>query len=60
MENTKKIKIKLIKSCIGATDRQIATIKALGLRHMQQEVEHVASPAICGMVDKVCRWLEVK
>lgn len=55
----KKIKIKLIKSMIGATERQIKTLHALGLCKMQQEVEHVATPQILGMVSKMQRWIEV-
>ncbi|MFZ2958970.1 MAG: 50S ribosomal protein L30 [Candidatus Ozemobacteraceae bacterium] len=56
----KKVTAKLIKSPIGATVRQRATIKTLGLRHLHQEVVHVASPAILGMLEKVGRWLVVK
>lgn len=55
----KKIKIKLIKSMIGATQRQVKTLQALGLRKMQQVVEHVATPQILGMVSKMQRWIEV-
>ena len=55
----KKIKIKLIKSMIGATERQVKTLHALGLRKMQQVVEHVATPQILGMVSKMQRWIEV-
>lgn len=56
----KEIKIKLIKSFIGATERQRNTLKALGLRKMQQEVTHKATPQILGMVDKIQRWVEVQ
>lgn len=56
----KKLKLKLIKSMIGANERQVKTLHALGLRKMQQEVEHVATPQILGMVSKMQRWLEVK
>ncbi len=56
----KKVTIKLIKSMIGATQRQRQTLRALGLRRMLQEVEQVATPQILGMLDKVQRWVEVK
>jgi len=56
----KKVTIKLIKSMIGATERQRLTLQALGLRKMQQEVEHVATPQILGMLTKIQRWVEVK
>ncbi|HNX76679.1 MAG TPA: 50S ribosomal protein L30 [Candidatus Rifleibacterium sp.] len=55
----KKIRLKLIKSMIGASQRQVKTLHALGLRKMQQEVEHVATPQILGMVSKMQRWIEV-
>ena len=56
----KKITIKLVKSMIGANERQVRTLHALGLRKMLQEVEHVATPQILGMVSKMQRWIEVK
>jgi large subunit ribosomal protein L30 len=56
----KEIKIKLIKSFIGATERQRNTLKALGLRKMQQEVTQKATPQILGMIDKIQRWVEVQ
>ncbi|MDD3000516.1 MAG: 50S ribosomal protein L30 [Candidatus Riflebacteria bacterium] len=55
-----KIKIKLVKSMIGANVRQVRTLHALGLRKMLQEVEHTATPQIMGMVSKMQRWIEVK
>ncbi len=57
---SKTVTVKLIKSSIGATERQKRTIHALGLRRMQQEVTLPANPAILGMIKKVERWLEVK
>ncbi|NLM16266.1 MAG: 50S ribosomal protein L30 [Candidatus Riflebacteria bacterium] len=59
MSEPKKIRIKLVRSKIGATVRQKRTLEALGLRKLQQEVEHVATPQILGMVNKMQRWLEV-
>ena len=56
----KKVTVKLIKSMIGATERQRNTLQALGLRKMQQEVEHTATPQILGMLNKIQRWVEVK
>jgi large subunit ribosomal protein L30 len=56
----KKIKIKLVRSMIGASERQVRTLKALGLKKMLQEVEHTATPQIMGMVSKMERWIEVK
>ena len=60
MEN-KRITVRLIKSSIGATERQKRTLIALGLRRMHQEVTHDATPAVLGMVNKIQRWVvEVK
>lgn len=56
----KKVTVKLVKSVIGATVRQKATVRALGLRKMAHEVTHVDTPQIRGMITKVQRWLEVK
>ncbi len=48
-----KIKIKQTKSKIGAPERQKRTLAALGLRKMQQTVEHDDNPVIQGMIRKV-------
>ncbi|MCL1615295.1 50S ribosomal protein L30 [Bacteroides sp. ET71] len=47
------IKIKQIKSRIGAPVDQKKTLDALGLRKLNRVVEHEATPSILGMVDKV-------
>ena len=60
LREEKKITIKLVKSMIGANERQVRTLHDLGLRKMLQEVEHVATPQILGMVSKMQRWIEVK
>jgi large subunit ribosomal protein L30 len=48
-----KIKITQTKSKIGAPERQKRTLAALGLRKMQQTVEHDDTPVILGMIRKV-------
>jgi large subunit ribosomal protein L30 len=48
------------KSAIGYTKRQKATIKALGLRKLNQTVEHDDSPEIRGMINRVSHLLAVK
>ncbi len=48
------------KSAIGYTQRQKATIKALGLRKLHQTVEHKDSPAIRGMINRVSHLVAVK
>ncbi|MCB9017599.1 MAG: 50S ribosomal protein L30 [Prevotellaceae bacterium] len=47
------IKIKQIKSKIGAPKKQKATLEALGLKKINSVVEHEATPQILGMVEAV-------
>ena len=56
----KKIHITLVKSPIGYSKNQKSTIEALGFRRMQQTVEHVDSPALRGMVNKVSHLVKVE
>ena len=46
-----KIKISQVKSLIGSTKSQKATMEALGIKKMHQTVEHEATPQIIGMVN---------
>jgi large subunit ribosomal protein L30 len=50
---TKKLRVTLVKSVIGYSKRHQATVRALGLRHINQTVVHDSSPAILGMLAKV-------
>lgn len=54
-----KIKIKLIRSKIGKTEKQKRTIEALGLRKIGQIVEKEDTPQIRGMIKKVSHMVEV-
>ena len=56
---TNKIKIKLVKSLIGSSEKQRKVVRALGLTKKDQVVEHSESATIMGMVDKVSHLLEV-
>ena len=47
------IKIKQVRSRIKCPAVQKRTLDALGLRKMNQIVEHTATPQILGMVEKV-------
>ena len=47
------IKIKQVKSRIKCPAVQKRTLDALGLRKINQVVEHKATPQILGMVEKV-------
>ena len=53
IETVKKIQITLVKSAIGYSVKHKATIRALGLRRMNQTVEQVDSPVVRGMLMKV-------
>ncbi len=55
-----KLKITQVKSSIGATKRQKATLAALGLRKLNQTVEHEATPQIIGMTQKMRHLLSIE
>jgi large subunit ribosomal protein L30 len=56
----KIIRVTLVKSPIGYTKDQKATVKALGLRRMHQTVEHKDNPAVRGMIRKVVHLVQVE
>jgi|TARA_X000000368_G_scaffold271793_1_gene215481 large subunit ribosomal protein L30 len=53
MAKNKKIKITLTKSPIGYKQKAKRTLEALGLKKMNQSVEHDVTDSIMGMVDIV-------
>lgn len=55
-----KIKVTQVKSKIRRPQRQKRTLEALGLKKMNQVVEHDASPAILGMVHTVKHLVSVE
>jgi len=55
-----KLKITQVKSSIGATKRQKATLASLGLRKLNQTVEHEATAQIIGMTKKMGHLLSVE
>ena len=55
----KKIKITLVKSLIGSTEKQRRVAKALGLTKKDQTVEHENSAVIMGMVNAIPHLLKV-
>lgn len=54
------IKVKQVRSAIGRTKTQKLTLEALGLKKLNQVVEHEATPSILGMVDAVKHLVEVQ
>ena len=57
---TKIVRITLVRSPIGYSERQKNTVRALGLRRMNQTVEQEDSPALRGMLAKVSHLVEVQ
>lgn len=55
-----KITITQVKSVIDRSQRQKDTIKALGLRKMNQTVTKEASPQVLGMINKVKHLLKIE
>ena len=51
----KQIKIKLVKSLIGASEKQRRVVAGLGLTKQNQVVEHYNSATILGMVNNYIR-----
>jgi large subunit ribosomal protein L30 len=56
----KTLRVTLVKSPIGFTKDQKKTVLALGLRRMNQTVEHKDTPAMRGMLFKVTHLLRVE
>jgi len=56
----KKIRVKQVRSQIRRPQDQKRTLEALGLRKLNQVVEHDASPTILGMVNKVQHLISVE
>jgi len=56
----KSLHITLVKSPIGYSRRQKATLRALGLRRLGDVVEQADTPVIRGMVNKVSHLVSVE
>jgi large subunit ribosomal protein L30 len=55
-----KIRVRLIRSTIGALPRQRATVRSLGLRKIGSAACHEANPVILGMVRTVSHLVSVE
>ena len=55
-----KLRIKWVKSSIGYSKRQKATIKSLGLRRLGDTVEWKDDPVTRGMINRVRHLVEVE
>ena len=58
--SNKALRVTLVKSPIGYNKSQKATVRALGLRRMNQTVEHKDSPAVRGMLNKISHLITVE
>ncbi len=56
----KKIRVTQVRSKIRRPQNQKRTLEALGLRKLNQVVEHDATPTILGMVNKVKHLISVE
>jgi len=56
----KTLQITLVKSPIGYSERQKKTVRALGLRRMNQTVEQVDTPVLRGMLARVSHLIQVE
>jgi large subunit ribosomal protein L30 len=55
-----RLRITYVKSFIGYSKEQKATVRALGLRRLGQTVEKDDTPVVRGMIDKVRHLVQVE
>ncbi len=55
-----KLKVTLVKSVIGSSESQKATVKTLGLKKINSIAEHSDTPQIRGMLRKVNHLVKVE
>ncbi len=58
--SARTLRVTWVRSAIGYTKDQKATVKALGLRRLHQTVEHKDTPALRGMLNKVIHLLKIE
>ncbi|MEA3335829.1 MAG: 50S ribosomal protein L30 [Chloroflexota bacterium] len=56
----KVVRVTYIKSTIGYSEKQKATVRALGLRRLGDTVEQANTPVIQGMINKVGHLVSVE
>jgi len=59
-QSSKRVRVTYVKSAIGYNVKQKQTIEALGLRRLQQVIEHPDTPAVRGMLNKVSHLVQVE
>ncbi len=56
----KMVRITYVRSAIGYSEEHKATIRALGLRKLNQSVLHADTPVLRGMLRKVNHLVEIE
>lgn len=56
----KQIKLTLVHSPIGYTERTKKTVRALGLKRLHFSIVHQDTPELRGMIDKVSHLVKVE
>jgi large subunit ribosomal protein L30 len=59
-QETKKLRITLVKSGIGYSEKHKETLRALGFHRLSQTVEQVDSPTLRGMLRKVNHLVKIE
>jgi len=60
MSKKTTIRVRQVKSGIGYAKEQKATLIGLGLRRMNQVVELEDTPAVRGMINKICHLVRIE
>ncbi|OIO69904.1 MAG: 50S ribosomal protein L30 [Zetaproteobacteria bacterium CG12_big_fil_rev_8_21_14_0_65_55_1124] len=60
MSKKTTIRVRQVKSGIGYAKDQKATLIGLGLRRMNQVVELEDTPAVRGMINKICHLVRIE
>ncbi len=58
-KNSASVTVRLVKSKIGCTPKQRATLEAMGLRKIRQQKTYAESSSLAGMIEKVKHLVEV-
>jgi len=56
----RRLRITLVKSPIGYSQRQRRTLRTLGLRHLNDVAEWPDTPVVRGMIEKVSHLVRVE
>jgi large subunit ribosomal protein L30 len=59
-DQPRRLRITLVRSPLGNTQRHKDTVRSLGLRRLHQSVEQADTPALRGMVARVAHLVTVE